>query len=448
MKTSRDLFSHEVKISTLMRLILPFLVIQLSVNFMRVLDRYMLSEYSVHTMNAVHYALSLCSIMTEPLCSCAYVVAIFVGRYNGSGQSERAGGSVWQMMYLAMFLSLILYPLSPLTRGLLYIPAEYVSDAMSYQVVLLRATGVFIAYVALASFFFAIGNVAVVMMVSVLGNILNYLFNKLLIFGCCWIPSLGAEGAALSTVISTILQIMCMLAIFFRSEYREKFGVLRLRLNIWKILRMMKIGIPLSLGHAMYALALFVIYQIGIVVSNDLATLEALGSMIFGFFIFFAESLCKTVSTYSANLIGSGDVHAISRMVRKCLLLQGIVCAILAVPMLFCAEKVFDLSQFSHSVPHLKAAACLVLRMTWVSIALDGASSVFYGVLTAGADIRFLLFNSMLVSAILVLPIVALFYLDRIVSIEPVLYMFVISGVVNLVLLIARYRKGRWLHKL
>lgn len=431
-----------------MRFILPLLVIQVSVNFMRVLDRYMLTEYSVHTMNAVHYALSLCSILTEPLCACAYVVSIFVGRYHGSGEDRRSGGPVWQMIYFAMFLSLIMYPLAPLSQKILYIPEEYVAEAMSYQVVILRATGLFIMYVALSSFFFAIGNVAVVMMVSVVGNLLNYVFNKILIFGYCGAPSMGAKGAALSTVIATTLQIIFLLSIFFQYKYREKFGSLRVRLNIKKIWKMMQVGVPLSLGHAMYALALFVIYQIVILVSDDLATLEAMGSMIFGFFIFFAESLGKTTSTYSANFIGSKNLHAISRMLRKCLTLQGIVCAILAVPMLIFAEQVFDISHFSQKVPHLKEASCLVLRMTWVSIALDGASSVFYGILVAGADIRFLLFLNTLVSATLVLPIVALFFMNMITSINPVLYMFVLSGSINLTLLIMRYRKGRWLHKL
>ncbi len=84
------------------------------------------------------------------------------------------------------------------------------------------------------------------MFITIFANLVNVIFNYLLIYGKLGFPELGLNGAGWATLISRIIMAI-MLAIFvWRYEklikYREGFQLLKARFDLFK--PMLKIGVP------------------------------------------------------------------------------------------------------------------------------------------------------------------------------------------------------------
>ena len=62
------------------------------------------------------------------------------------------------------------------------------------------------------------------MLASLAANLVNVALDYALIFGHWGFPAWGIAGAAVATVISSLLGLAMLLAIYFRRRFREEFA--------------------------------------------------------------------------------------------------------------------------------------------------------------------------------------------------------------------------------
>ena len=98
-------------------------------------------------------------------------------------------------------------------------------------------------------FFEGLGNTKIAMIITLIGCIVNIIFDYLLIFGKCGFPELGVLGAGIATFISRLIMPILYL-IYMRLKpkwwyFFEHFSISRIE---WKTLKdLVIIGIPISL---------------------------------------------------------------------------------------------------------------------------------------------------------------------------------------------------------
>ena len=64
-----------------------------------------------------------------------------------------------------------------------------------------------------------VGNTSVILRASVIGNIINVVFNYVLIFGHLGFPRLGIQGAAIATIIGEfIIFSVLLISILFQDK--------------------------------------------------------------------------------------------------------------------------------------------------------------------------------------------------------------------------------------
>ncbi len=119
-----------------------------------------------------------------------------------------------------------------------------------------------------------IGNTFYAMIIMVSGNVLNIIFNAILIYGWFGFPEMGAAGAGASTFISRVyMVIMFALILWYKPEYkRYTVEMLKYKLTKFRIRRLLNLGSPIAaqLSIEMGAFSLMAI-TIGTLGSSQLA---------------------------------------------------------------------------------------------------------------------------------------------------------------------------------
>ena len=90
----------------------PLMISIMSGNIMFFTDRWLLSWYSLDSMNAVSVVNSIVAIFQFAPLSIASISEVFVGQFNGAGRYKEMGKPVWQMLWLSVGLMFFYIPIA------------------------------------------------------------------------------------------------------------------------------------------------------------------------------------------------------------------------------------------------------------------------------------------------------------------------------------------------
>ena len=250
MLSIRQNFSRRTTVE-LLRLALPMVVSQGAFAVMIFTDRYFMSQ-----IDPVHMAAAMAGGVGTFFSLCFFIglfsyANALAAQYLGAGEKDKCPRVVTQGVIMtgmsAPFLTLIAFLVAGIFDTMGHDPVQ-ADLARTYYLILMSGALLTLAKVCLSSYFAGIGRTHVVMICDVFGLIINVPLSYMMVFGKFGFPSLGIEGAALSTVISTLLALALFVAFYFRPRHREAFGVTRSFSLDTKILqRFWRLGFPSGL---------------------------------------------------------------------------------------------------------------------------------------------------------------------------------------------------------
>jgi len=239
------------------------------------------------------YAISAVGMTSQPrFIMLATFVALNVGttalvaRFKGQGNKADAETVTAQSVILALALAVFLtIPATIFARSMvLFMGAgpDTVDAAASYFRILALGFVPTVLPIAISSLLRGVGDTRISMKYNITANLVNIVFNYLLIYGKFGFPKLGVEGAAIATVIghtvSCVMAIWAILGKPFRkpgasaSEFIElHFTRKNCRPDFPMLKRIFRIGLP----SAAEQLAL----RVGILIYT--ITITALGTKVF-----------------------------------------------------------------------------------------------------------------------------------------------------------------------
>jgi MATE family multidrug resistance protein len=217
-------------------------------------DRLMLARHSSEAVSAAFTA-----GLTNFTLSCLFVGLIsytgtFVAQYEGAKHREMIGKVVWHGVYLAILGGILMFTGTFWSRSLFSLfghAANVLEQEIAYFNVTSKGTIVFLLGIALSTFWSGRGKTALVMIVASIITLCNIPLNYMLIFGNSLIPSLGATGAALGTIIAEGIGLVIYIVLFFRKSIREKFYTLNCAFDGKLLTRMFKFGLPSGIHLAL-----------------------------------------------------------------------------------------------------------------------------------------------------------------------------------------------------
>ncbi len=235
--------------SQLVRLAIPMIISQGAMALMIFTDRYFLSQVS-----ALHMAASLGGGITS-----FFVLSFFTGlisyasalvaQYYGEGMPDKCAKvtSTGIIILIACLpiIAIVSFAASFLFSWMGHAP-EQIALELPYFIILQAGSIFSLIKIAISSFFIGIGNTRLVMIADSLLVFINIPLSYLFIFGSPFFPALGIEGAALSTILSSLLILMLYIAAYFRKHYRRQFDTWKNRFYFDKgiLNRYMRLGLP------------------------------------------------------------------------------------------------------------------------------------------------------------------------------------------------------------
>ena len=135
-------------------------------------------------------------------------VTALVARRKGENDAKKANQILMQSLLLCFFLALVMTIVGMLTaRPLLKFAGageEYINDAVMYYEIITAGTILSALTMTINAAQRGAGNTKIAMTTNIVSNLVNVLFNFLLIKGHLGFPALGVKGAAIATFIGML----------------------------------------------------------------------------------------------------------------------------------------------------------------------------------------------------------------------------------------------------
>jgi MATE family multidrug resistance protein len=249
-----------------------------------------------------------------------------------------------------------------------------------------------------------IGNTKIAMWITLIGNLLNILFNYLLIYGKFGFPEMGVTGAGMATFISRFFMALAFLLVLWKHPVFTAY----LRYLSWSnfkkiaLLRLIKVGFPISGQLVVEVLAFsFSAVMVGWIDKASLAAHQVVLQMSSATFMM-ALGVASATTIRISHQFGSKHYRAT----------KFAALAALHVVVLFMSLTAICLVIFRHQIPMLFTTDPQVIAVASKLLIIAGFFQIFDGVQTVGlatlrglADVRFAMYIAILAYIFISLPI-------------------------------------------
>lgn len=231
----------------------------------------------------------------------------------------------------------------------------------------------------------------------------NVALNYILIFGKFGAPRLGAEGAAIATLISRVIETA--IVIIFAGRFDRK---LTLRLRDFKLfdravlVQYLRVGSPVFWSSAMWGAAMAV--QTAILGHMGSATIAAnsIATTVFQILSVVTYGSASATAVIIAKTIGEGRVGRVREYAVTAQILFLIIGVLTGLMVFVCKDLVISFYDIS-----AQARALAVQFMTVLSVTVVGTSyqmAALTGIVRGGGDTKFVLINDLIFMWGIVLP--------------------------------------------
>jgi len=374
-------------VRTLLELAWPIVISRSTQVVVGVSDAVMVSHLGAAALAATTTgALNAMALFILPM-GTVFVVASFSSQLFGAGNLHAARRYGWYGLMVAAATQvcgvLCIAFLPPVLARFSYAPDVQASLA-GYLALRLWSGGAVVGLEALANYYGGLGNTRLPMVAQVAAMVLNVTGNWLLIDGHLGLPAMGVRGAALSSVVSTTVAFVGLLAVFAAGGRQAAAGRLRLA-ELWRLLRF---GLPSGLNWFLEFLA-FLFFTNVVVAGLGTSAVAAFMSVIQLSSAAFMPSfaLASAGAILVGQAIGAGRKDDVSHMVRVTFLSAGGWQALagffyLMVPGLLLAPFARD----PDSAGPLLELATRMLRLSVAWALFDAAAATLSEALRAAGD--------------------------------------------------------------
>lgn len=220
-----EVFRRELR--ELLRLAVPLAAAQAGTQMMGLVDVAVLGRLGARELagsglaNAVFFAFSVIGM------GMVFGVDPLIAQAVGAGDRGRARHLLWQGIWLGLIVSGVLTLV--LLAGAWALPligseAELIAPARAYLLVRLLSLVPFLLFFVVRAYLQAHGVTRPMVIAMVVANVVNFIGDVVFVFGIeGWVPAMGVAGAALATVLCTILELVIVIAAVKKIEVTEPF---------------------------------------------------------------------------------------------------------------------------------------------------------------------------------------------------------------------------------
>ena len=430
----------------------PLIMSTASMTIMHFVDRVFLARYSKEAIAAaVPAGITSFTIICLFMGISGYT-NVFVAQYYGAKEYRKCSLATWQgiIFSIASYLPLLVFiPLGPaIFRWAGHGPKLHALE-VSYYTILMWG-GIFVPLSsAVASFFTGRGDTKTIMVANIIANLVNIVLDYGLIFGRLGLPEMGIRGAALATVIASIVPVVMLFVLFLSTSnhtlYQSRSTIHFDKKLFIKLLRFgSPAGIQFTLDIGAFTLFIMLVGRIG---ETELAVSNmALSINMLAFLPMIAISIATT--TLVGQYLGKEDIGLAEKSTYSSLKIAFVYMGGMALVFILFPEQL--LSIFRNRQEEIVDFRVIVTygRRILILVAIysifDAMNIIFSGALKGAGDTTFTMWAAVVVAWIFFVPpvyvIIEVFEMGVLFAWGwATLYIIMIGSV-----FCWRFRKGKW----
>lgn len=368
----------------------PIVLTQLGGGIVSMVDNIMVGHLGTMELAAAAFANSIFIIALVFSMGSTMGLTPVVGESYVQDKHERVGkllqNALLFTLIIAVFICGLLLVCYPFMDKMGQVP-EVVSLAKPYYLIQVISLFPFLYFCTFKQFLEGLGNTKIAMVITIIANVVNIIFNYLLIYGKFGFPQWGVFGAGVATLIArALMPIMFFVAVRFRKTWWQYFDMFRWRKFDRKYcVEVARVGLPIG-GHMLLECSAFAIsgIMVGWIGAVELAANQIAQNMSHMAFMVVVGIASATTIRVSHQL-GVKDFHALrmagNASVHLCLLSNAIMATLLIA--------------FRHQIPFLYtndpavvAVASQLLILAGLFQLSDGLQAVGAGILRGMSDVN------------------------------------------------------------
>lgn len=280
---------------------------------------------------------------------------------------------------------------------------------------------------------------------SGIGILLYVFLNWVLIFGRLGFPELGFKGAAIATLLSGVAEFALLYAYIYYKKYAVTFHVRDIVrcLKLDRIMHFLKISVPTTLNFLVWAGGLFACHAImgqtgvlGLVAMSVITPIESFAlSVVIG--------LSSAAGILLGNQLGAGKYKS-SLIYAKGAMVFNIACACIVSVVIFITQDLI-LSLFpALTAESLAMSQHFVLILCFGIILRSIPMMAVTGILRAGGDVKFCLYQDIIAQWLITIPISAFVAINLGLEAYWIFLLFLLGELIKCIASTIRIGSRKW----
>ncbi|OED57476.1 MATE family efflux transporter [Aliivibrio fischeri] len=284
---------------------------------------------------------------------------------------------------------------------------------------------------------------------SGIGIVLNILLNWLLIFGYLGFPALGIKGAAIATVVSSIIEVGLLYLYLLMKSHLLKFGLKEIiqSLQVDKFRSFIRLALPTTTNFLLWAGGLFAYTAIMGQTGTEGLAAFAVVTPIEAVSLSFLMGIANASGVLVGNHIGAKEYDKVYYQA----MLMMIIGFVVTIAVSFCLflSKSWILDLFTALTPETRELADTFVSILCIGIVLRSIpTTLVVGILRAGGDVKFCLYQDVLTQWFFGIPIAALGAVYFGYSAEVIYSLFFLETLFKWFASIYRLKSKKWINNL
>ena len=430
----------------LLRLVVP-LMIELALQLVvGLLDSIMVSSVGESAVSGVSLVDSVMQLLIYIFSALAAGGAIVAGQFLGAGRKQDANRAAGELVWLNALLSLgimaLMLALGDWLLAHLFgrIDAAVHFHARRYLFTVLFSIPAIGVYEACASIFRTMSDSKTTMKLSLMMNLINCAGNAALIYGC----SMGARGAALSTVVSRWLAAALAVALLLNSRRELHLQrTLRHRFDGSLTRKILQMGVPNGVENGIFQLGKILLLGLITTFGTSAITANAVSQTLSSLEVIPGSAIQLAMVSVISHCAGAKDYEQVRYYNRKLIRLAYAAIAVWSALLLSSLPLLLSIYHLTAETARLMLS--LFLCHTLGAVLIGPMAFDLPAALRASGDVRFTMVVS--VTSMWVFRLGGAYLLSRALGLGPLgvwISMAFLDWGFRAVVYLARWRGGTW----
>ena len=246
-----------------------------------IVDTAFLGHLHWTAMTAAGMANQVLFIFQAAFMAIAIGATVLISNAFGVGDRKSIRLTAWNSIYMTAILGIIVTFTAFFSSSILVVFPGVSEDIKqitdSYLKIILFGGIGFASMFILSAILRGSGNTKTPMIAVGIANTVNIFLDYIMIFGHWGFPALGAEGAAIATVISRFVGTGILLLACLKSNRLSMLGFGKIKFSLLRIKKILKIGIPTAFENLIFSIGALVFANILLIAGEQAYAAHRIG---------------------------------------------------------------------------------------------------------------------------------------------------------------------------